>query len=102
MKLASEKRGRSLRSKRAASNSPGNSAKKPLPERITRHVAIIMDGDSRWAGQGREALDKNGLHRRLVGRLERRKPALRRKVRHSVDLTRDTRRLVLNIAWNYG
>jgi undecaprenyl diphosphate synthase len=134
-----------------------------LPERIPVHVAIIMDGNGRWAtarGLPRLAghragvdnlrrvieaaaefgiryltiyafstenwarppdevrgllnildevidrelaqLHKNGVCLRHIGRLERLDPALQEKVQQAVALTRDNRRLVLNIAWNYG
>ncbi len=139
-------------------------AKKPqLPERIPPHVAIIMDGNGRWArarglprlaghragvdnlrrvieaavefGIGYltiyafstenwsrppdevrgllnildevidrelEELNRNGVCLRHIGRLERLDPALQVKVQKAIDLTRDNRKLVLNIAWNYG
>jgi len=139
-------------------------AKTPqLPERIPAHVAIIMDGNGRWAqarglprlvghragvdnlrrvieaavefGIGyltiyafstenwtrppdevrgllnildevidRELaeLNRNGVSLRHIGRLERLDPALQAKVQKAIALTRDNRKLVLNIAWNYG
>ena len=139
-------------------------AKTPqLPERIPAHVAIIMDGNGRWArarGLPRLAghragvdnlrrvieaavefgigyltiyafstenwtrppdevrgllnildevidrelaeLNRNGVSLRHIGRLERLDPALQAKVQKAIALTRDNRKLVLNIAWNYG
>jgi undecaprenyl diphosphate synthase len=139
-------------------------AKSPqLPERIPAHVAIIMDGNGRWArarGLPRLAghragvdnlrrvieaavefgigyltiyafstenwtrppdevrgllnildevidrelaeLNRNGVSLRHIGRLERLDPALQAKVQKAIALTRDNRKLVLNIAWNYG
>jgi undecaprenyl diphosphate synthase len=134
-----------------------------LPEKIPEHVAIIMDGNGRWArarGLPRlaghhagtenlrrviraavefgiqtltiyafstenwarpteevrgllniledvidrelEELHQEGVCLRHLGRLERLDPGLQRKVKHAVELTRDNRKLVLNIAWNYG
>ncbi len=134
-----------------------------LPEKIPTHVAIIMDGNGRWArarGLPRHAghragvdnlrrvieactefgikyltvyafstenwrrppaevrslmniledvidrelqeLHRNGVQLRHLGRLERLRPMLQRKVRHAIELTKDNQRLVLNIAWNYG
>jgi undecaprenyl diphosphate synthase len=137
--------------------------KTPLPERVPSHVAIIMDGNGRWArarGLPRLAghragvenlrrvieaavefgihtltiyafstenwarppdevrgllniledvidreldeLNRNGVCLRHIGRLERLDPGLQLKVQKAVALTRDNRKLVLNIAWNYG
>jgi undecaprenyl diphosphate synthase len=137
--------------------------KTPLPERVPSHVAIIMDGNGRWArarGLPRLAghragvenlrrvieaavefgihtltiyafstenwarppdevrgllniledvidreldeLNRNGVCLRHIGRLERLDPGLQSKVQQAVALTRDNRKLVLNIAWNYG
>ena len=137
--------------------------KTPLPERVPAHVAIIMDGNGRWArarGLPRLAghragvenlrrvieasvefgihtltiyafstenwarppdevrgllniledvidreldeLNRNGVCLRHIGRLERLDPGLQIKVQQAVALTRDNRKLVLNIAWNYG
>jgi undecaprenyl diphosphate synthase len=137
--------------------------KPPLPERVPSHVAIIMDGNGRWArarGLPRLAghragvenlrrvieaavefgirtltiyafstenwarppdevrgllniledvidreldeLNRNGVCLRHIGRLERLDPGLQTKVQQAVALTRDNRKLVLNIAWNYG
>jgi undecaprenyl diphosphate synthase len=138
--------------------------KKTLPpEKVPAHVAIIMDGNGRWArarGLPRLAghragvenlrrvieaavelgirtltiyafstenwarppdevrgllniledvidreldeLNRNGVCLRHLGRLERLDPGLRAKVQQAIALTRDNRKLVLNIAWNYG
>jgi len=137
--------------------------KTPLPEKVPAHVAIIMDGNGRWArarGLPRLAghragvenlrrvieaavefgirtltiyafstenwarppdevrgllniledvidreldeLNHNGVCLRHIGRLERLDPGLQAKVQKAVALTRDNRKLVLNIAWNYG
>jgi undecaprenyl diphosphate synthase len=137
--------------------------KTPLPEKVPAHVAVIMDGNGRWArarGLPRLAghragvenlrrvieaavefgirtltiyafstenwarppdevrgllniledvidreldeLNRNGVCLRHIGRLERLDPGLQVKVQKAVALTRDNRKLVLNIAWNYG
>jgi undecaprenyl diphosphate synthase len=134
-----------------------------LPEIVPAHVAIIMDGNGRWARKrglprlaGHRAgvenlrrvieacielgikyltiyafstenwdrpieevrglmniledvidrelaeLHRNGVQLKHLGRLERLKPELQDKVLHAVELTRNNKRLVLNIAWNYG
>lgn len=134
-----------------------------LPERIPAHVAIIMDGNGRWArarglprlaghragtqnlrriieacgefgiqvltiyafstenwdrpaeevsglmGIIEEVIDHeldelhaNGVQLRHIGRLEGIRPELQARVRHAIELTRDNRRLILNVAFNYG
>jgi undecaprenyl diphosphate synthase len=134
-----------------------------LPEKIPTHVAIIMDGNGRWArarGLPRLAghragvenlrrvieacvefgiqyltiyafstenwkrprdevrgliniledvidrelqeLHEKGVQLRHIGHLDPLRSELQEKVRHAVDLTRNNRRLVLNVAWNYG
>ncbi len=134
-----------------------------LPEKIPTHVAIIMDGNGRWArarGLPRLAghragvenlrrvieasiefgiqyltiyafstenwdrpqnevrglinilenvidrelkeLHENGVQLRHIGDLDPLRPELQEKVLHAIDLTRDNRKLVLNVAWNYG
>jgi undecaprenyl diphosphate synthase len=134
-----------------------------LPEKVPTHVAIIMDGNGRWArarGLPRLAghragvenlrrvieacvefgvqyltiyafstenwdrpraevrgliniledvidrelkeLHENGVQLRHIGDLDPLRPELQEKVRHAIDLTSDNRKLVLNVAWNYG
>ncbi len=134
-----------------------------LPERIPVHVAIIMDGNGRWAlarglprmaghragtenlrriieaciefgiqyltlyafsteNWGRpveevqglmgilenvidrelQQLYDQGVQLRHIGRLDRLKPALRKKVLSAVEYTRNNNRLILNVAFNYG
>lgn len=136
---------------------------KGLPEKIPTHVAIIMDGNGRWArerGLPRlaghragvenlrrvleacvefgipyltiyafstenwerpqaevrglmniledvidrelEELHANGVQLRHIGRLDRLNPALQKKVLDAIKLTSNNKRLVLNVAWNYG
>ncbi len=134
-----------------------------LPKNIPRHIAIIMDGNGRWAhsrGLPRMAghragvenlrrviegcvedgvqiltiyafstenwvrpqeevkglmsileevidremgeLHKNGVRLRHIGRLEGLSPLLQKKVTQAMELTRENRKLTLNIAFNYG
>jgi len=134
-----------------------------LPPRIPRHIAIIMDGNGRWAKarglprteghrQGTENLRRiiracvefgveiltiyafstenwqrpplevrllmsilemvldrelqelhsNGVQIRHIGKLDQVAPHLQRKIRQACEYTRDNRRLILNVAFNYG
>jgi undecaprenyl diphosphate synthase len=134
-----------------------------LPHNIPTHVAIIMDGNGRWATSrglprmmghragtenlrsiikasvefgiqyltiyafstenwGRpndeveglmhilsdvidnelEELNNEGVKIRHIGRIDRMQEDLRRKVLNAVKATRENRRLVLCVAWNYG
>ncbi len=137
--------------------------KSDLPEVVPTHIAIIMDGNGRWAqarGLPRMAghragtenlrrvieaciefkiqyltiyafstenwerpqeevqglmsifedvidrelqeLHDQGVQLRHIGRLDRLDPAFREKVLHALEYTRHNKRLVLNIAFNYG
>lgn len=49
-----------------------------------------------------EQLHDQGVQLRHIGRLDGLKPALRKKVLHAVDYTRDNTALVLCVAFNYG
>jgi undecaprenyl diphosphate synthase len=132
-------------------------------ERVPKHIAIIMDGNGRWAisrglprlaghragtenlrrvieaciefgieyltiyafsteNWGRPLEEVRGLMRiledvidrelrelhdqgvqlRHIGRLDRLKPKLKKKVLDAIELTKDNDRLVLNVAFNYG
>jgi undecaprenyl diphosphate synthase len=143
--------------------SPPESVPEGLPKHIPRHIAVIMDGNGRWAkarGLPRLAghragvenlrrviegcvedgvqvltiyafstenwvrpqeevnglmsiledvidrelgeLHKNGVQLRHIGRLEGLSPLLQKKVKQAMELTRENRKLVLNIAFNYG
>lgn len=133
------------------------------PATIIRHIAIIMDGNGRWAlarglprlaghragtenlrrvieacvefgieyltlyafsteNWGRPVEEVRGLMRiledvidrelkelhgegvqlRHIGRLDRIKPSLKRKVLDAIELTKNNTQLILNIAFNYG
>ncbi len=147
----------------------GSSVSKPasvpegLPKNIPRHIAVIMDGNGRWANSrglprlaGHRAgtenlrrviegcveygvqyltiyafstenwerpeeevkglmmivedvidrelkeLHKNGVQLRHIGRMEGLSPFLQKKVADAMALTRENKRLILNIAFNYG
>ncbi|MCC6905035.1 MAG: isoprenyl transferase [Anaerolineae bacterium] len=136
----------------------------PLPaDKLPVHVAMIMDGNGRWAKQRglprlaghragtenlreilraavefgvrvvtiyafstenwgrpqaeveglmgilRDVIDRElyelheeGVQLRHIGELEQVEPALQRKVREAIELTRNNDRLILNVAFNYG
>ncbi|HWQ04299.1 MAG TPA: isoprenyl transferase [Longilinea sp.] len=145
-------------SQSSTSNPPAD-----LPLNIPTHVAIIMDGNGRWAtarglprmmghragtenlrriiqacvefgikyltiyafsteNWGRpsdeveglmhilsevidnelDELNNEGVQIRHIGRIDRMQENLRKKVLHAVESTRENRRLVLCVAWNYG
>lgn len=134
-----------------------------IPEAVPTHIAIIMDGNGRWArarglprlaghkagtenlrrvieacvefgvkyltiyafsteNWGRPESEVSGLmqifesvfnrelaelHRqgaqlRHIGRMEGIKPSLQEKVRKGIELTKNNKRLILNVAFNYG
>ncbi|MEM7346527.1 MAG: polyprenyl diphosphate synthase [Chloroflexota bacterium] len=47
-------------------------------------------------------LNKNGVQIRHLGQLEKLNPAIRNKVLHALDTTKNNDRLILNVAFNYG
>jgi undecaprenyl diphosphate synthase len=47
-------------------------------------------------------LHKNGVQLRHLGSLDGLSPELRDKVQHAIELTRQNKRLILNVAFNYG
>jgi undecaprenyl diphosphate synthase len=47
-------------------------------------------------------LHKNGVQLRHIGQLDRINPSLKKKVLSAIELTKDNKRLVLNVAFNYG
>src|SRR5579875_2197430 len=93
-----------------------------------RHLAIIMDGNGRWASQRHlpraaghkagvdalrrlfwetirsdvEKLHRNGVRLRHLGRLYDLSPDIQHAVRDMVELTKNNTRLSLNVCFNYG
>jgi undecaprenyl diphosphate synthase len=49
-----------------------------------------------------QELHDQGVQLRHIGRLDRLEPVFRDKVLHALDYTRQNKRLILNIAFNYG
>jgi undecaprenyl diphosphate synthase len=49
-----------------------------------------------------QELHDQGVQVRHIGRLDRLSPTFREKVLHAIEFTRDNKRLVLNVAFNYG
>lgn len=47
-------------------------------------------------------LNKNGVQLRHIGRLERLRPSIRKKVLYAIEMTAQNDQLVLNVAFNYG
>lgn len=47
-------------------------------------------------------LDREGVQLRHVGRLEGISDSLKAKVHHAIDLTKNNKRIILNVAFNYG
>ncbi|HXV44236.1 MAG TPA: isoprenyl transferase [Anaerolineae bacterium] len=47
-------------------------------------------------------LHKNGVQLRHLGKLEKLRPAIREKVKHAIEFTKNNDRLILNVAFNYG
>lgn len=47
-------------------------------------------------------LHENGVQLRHLGKLEKLRPGIRRKVMHAIDFTKNNDRLILNVAFNYG
>lgn len=67
-------------------------------EEVTGLMRILEDVIDREL----EELHKQGVQLHHIGRLDRLKPVLRKKVLHAIEYTKDNSRLVLNVAFNYG
>lgn len=68
------------------------------PEEVRGLLRILEDVIDRELIE----LHKQGVQLRHMGRLERLRPSLRKKVMSAVEMTRSNTRLVLNVAFNYG
>jgi undecaprenyl diphosphate synthase len=147
----------------AQQTAPAESPVVTKPESVPRHIAIIMDGNGRWAKarglprteghrQGTEnlrriikacvefgveiltiyafstenwrrpplevrmlmtilervidneleELGENGVQIRHIGKPDQIAPVLLKKIKYACELTKDNRRLILNVAFNYG
>ncbi len=69
------------------------------PEDEVKGLLSIME---RVIDRELSELDKEGVQVRHIGRLERTSPRLRQKIRNAIELTRNNRRLILNVAFDYG
>ena len=72
---------------------------------VPRHIAIIMDGNGRWAaarGLPRGEGHRRGVRVRIIGEREDLDPDIRRLLEEAEELTRENKRLVLVVAFNYG
>ncbi len=67
-------------------------------EEVQGLLSIIEDVLDREVGQ----LHRNGVQLRHLGKLDGLSPFLQRRVREAIELTRDNKRLTLNVAFNYG
>lgn len=68
------------------------------PEEVRGLMNILEDVIDREL----QELHKNGVQLRHIGRLEGLSHELQEKVNKAVNLTRANKKLILNIAWNYG
>ncbi len=67
-------------------------------EEVQGLLTIIEDVLDREVGQ----LHRNGVQLRHIGKLDGLSPFLKRRVLEAIELTRDNKRLTLNVAFNYG
>ncbi len=71
-------------------------------ERPQEEVSGIMNILEDVIDREMDELHRQGVQLRHIGRLERLKPQLKRKVLSAVEKTKNNTRLILNIAFNYG
>ena len=68
------------------------------PEEVRGLMYILEDVIDRELNE----LHKEGVQLRHIGRLERLAPTLQEKVLDAIDVTKNNKKLILNIAFNYG
>jgi undecaprenyl diphosphate synthase len=68
------------------------------PEEVKGLLFILDEVLEKELGE----LNRQGVQLRHIGRLEGIAPSTQKKVRHAVELTRNNRKLILNIGFNYG
>ncbi|HEC34433.1 MAG TPA: isoprenyl transferase [Chloroflexi bacterium] len=65
-------------------------------------VRGLMDLMAQMIDRELDKLHQEGVQIRHIGRLERVPDYLKERIRHALELTKDNRRLILNVAFNYG
>lgn len=65
-------------------------------------VKGLLDLMERMIDRELPELHQEGVQIRHIGRLDRVPERLKEKIRYALDLTKDNRRLILNVAFNYG
>ena len=68
------------------------------PEEVKGLMYILEDVIDRELNE----LNKEGVQLRHIGRLEQLSPKLQEKVLEAIEVTKHNKRLILNIAFNYG
>ena len=71
---------------------------KRSPEEVSGLLKILAESLGKELGK----LHKQGGQLRHIGRYDKLNPELSKKIRKTMELTKNNQRLVLNIAWNYG
>jgi len=69
------------------------------PEEEVRGLLGLME---RAIDRELPELHREGVQIRHIGRLDRVPESLKQKILHALELTKDNRRLILNVAFNYG
>src|SRR5919202_1636484 len=85
--------------------------------RLPRHVAIIMDGNGRWAAQRgqprisghragveavRDEIDRQNIRFQAIGRTDSLAPNVRREINRATERTASNTGMILSVALNYG
>jgi undecaprenyl diphosphate synthase len=71
-------------------------------QRPAQEVSGLMSILERVIDRELDSLDKQGVQLRHIGRTEGLRPDLLKKIQRAVERTRNNRRLIVNVAFNYG
>ena len=67
-------------------------------DEVTTLMNLVGESLDRWLPE----LHQNGVQLRHIGQLDRLPPRLQQRIREAIELTRDNKRITLNVAFDYG